>query len=163
YVRGQYAGYQRVPGVAPRSTTETFAAVRLTIDNWQWAGVPVFIRAGKQLPVRATEVRLVLRDVPRLRFLPDLAHVEANQIVLRIDPDPGLRLQLSAVGPDSAWRGVPLDTVFARELGKPMAPYERLLHAAMTGDDRYFAREDAVEESWRIVQPLLAYPPPAHS
>jgi glucose-6-phosphate 1-dehydrogenase len=163
YVRGQYAGYQRVPGVAPGSTTETFAALRLTIDNWQWAGVPVFIRAGKQLPVRATEVRMVLRDVPRLRFLPDPARVEANQIVLRIDPDPGLRLQVSAVGQDSAWRAVPLDTEFARELGKPLAPYERLLHAAMTGDDMYFAREDAVEESWRIVQPLLAYPPEAHS
>jgi glucose-6-phosphate 1-dehydrogenase len=159
YVRGQYAGYQSAPGVAAGSATETFAALQLTIDNWQWAGVPVFIRAGKQLPVRATEVRLVLRGVPQLRFLPDPARVEANQIVLRIDPDPGLRLQVSAVGADSAWRDVPLDTVFARELGKPLAPYERLLHAAMTGDDRYFAREDAVEESWRIVQPLLAYPP----
>ena len=125
--------------------------------------MPVFIRAGKQLPVRSTEVRLVLRDVPRLRFLPDPARVEANQIVLRIDPVPGLRLQLSALGQDSAWRPVPLDTIFARELGKPLAPYELLLHAAMTGDDRYFAREDAVEECWRIVQPLLAYPPPAHS
>ncbi|MDR2987669.1 MAG: glucose-6-phosphate dehydrogenase [Nocardiopsaceae bacterium] len=163
YVRGQYSGYQRVPGVASGSDTETFTALRLTIDNWRWAGIPVFIRAGKQLPVRATEVRLVLKAVPELRFLPDPARVEANQIVLRIDPDPGLRLQLSALGQGATWREVPLDTVFARELGKPLAPYERLLHAAMTGDDRYFAREDAVEESWRIVQPLLAYPPAVHS
>jgi glucose-6-phosphate 1-dehydrogenase len=163
YVAGQYAGYQQVPGVAPGSSTETFAALRLAIESWRWAGVPVFIRAGKQLPVRATEVRLVLRDVPRLSCLPDPARIEANQIVLRINPDPGLRLKLAAVGADSAWRAVPLDTVFARELGEPLAPYERLLHAALTGNDRYFAREDAVEQSWRIIQPLLSYPPPAHA
>jgi glucose-6-phosphate 1-dehydrogenase len=160
-VRGQYDGYLQVPGVEPNSDTDTFIALRLDIDSWPWAGVPVFIRAGKELPVRDTEVRLILRHTPRLRFLPDAARVEANQIVLRISPDPGLRLQLSALDEHQAWRPVRLDSVFARELGEPQAPYERLLYDALTGDDRLFARQDAIQESWRILQPLIAYPPPA--
>lgn len=159
-VRGQYDGYPRVPGVAPGSDTETFVALRLGIDSWRWAGVPVFIRAGKHLPVRATEVRLLLKHTPRLRFLPDAGQVAANQIVLRITPEPGLRLRLSALDEHGAWRPVRLDTAFAHELGAPREPYERLLNAALTGDDRLFARQDAVRESWRIVQPLLSYPPP---
>ncbi|MEV0492586.1 glucose-6-phosphate dehydrogenase [Streptomyces atratus] len=158
YVRGQYAGYQDVPGVAQGSVTETFAALRLEIDNWRWAGVPVFLRAGKELPEQVTEVRLFLHRTPRLAFLPDPRQVEPNQIVLRIDPDPGLRLQLAALDGHS-WRMVPLDTSFARELGEPPDPYERLLHAALTGDHQLFAREDSVEETWRIVQPLLDAPP----
>jgi glucose-6-phosphate 1-dehydrogenase len=161
-VRGQYDDYRGLPGVAPGSDTETYIALRLEIDNWRWAGVPIFVRAGKRLPVRATEVRLLLRHTPRLRFLPDPARVEANQIVLRIDPDPGMRLQLSAVDENTRWRPVRLDTAFAHELGTPQAPYERLLQAALTGDERLFARQDAVDESWRIVQPLLDYPPPVH-
>jgi glucose-6-phosphate 1-dehydrogenase len=161
-VRGQYDGYQQVQGVAPGSDTETFVALRLDIDSWAWAKVPIFIRAGKQLPVRDTEVRLLLRHTPRLRFLPEAARVEGNQIVLRIAPDPGLRLQLSGLDEKRAWRPVRLDTEFARELGEPKAPYERLLYDALTGDDRLFARPDAVEESWRILQSLVAYPPPVH-
>lgn len=161
-VRGQYDGYRQVPGVAAGSDTETFVALRLEIDSWRWAGVPIFVRAGKQLPARATELRLVLRQTPRLRFLPEPGRIAANQIVLRIDPDPGMRLQLSALGENSVWRPVHLDTEFATELGVPQEPYERLLQAALTGDERLFARQDAVDESWRIVQPLLSYPPPVH-
>lgn len=161
-VRGQYDGYPQMPGVAPGSGTETFIALRLEIDSWRWAGVPVFIRAGKELPARDTEVRLMLRHTPRLRFLPDAARVEANQIVLRITPEPGLRLQLSGLDENRAWRPVRLDTAFARDLGEPQPPYERLLYDALTGDDRLFVRQDAVQESWRIVQPLVAYPPPVH-
>ena len=161
-VRGQYDGYRQVPGVAPRSDTDTYVAMRLSIDSWRWAGVPVFIRAGKRLPVRATEVRLLLRHTPRLRFLPDAARVEANQIVLRIDPDPGLRLQLAGLDEHHAWRPVRLDTRFARDLGEPQPPYERLLYDALRGNDRLFARQDAIEQSWRILQPLIAYPPPLH-
>jgi glucose-6-phosphate 1-dehydrogenase len=159
-VRGQYDGYRQTPGVAPGSDTETFVALRLDIDSWRWAQVPVFIRAGKELPVRDTEVRLILRHTPRLRFLPDPARVEANQIVLRIAPDPGLRLQLAGLDEKRAWRPVRLDTVFARDLGEPRPPYERLLYDALTGDDRLFARQDAVEECWRILDPLVTYPPP---
>ena len=158
YVRGQYEGYADVPGVAPGSTTETYVALRLEIDNWRWADVPIFLRAGKALPHKVTEVRLLLRRTPRLAFLPQPTRAEPNQIVLRIDPDPGLRLQLSALARQS-WRTVHLDTSFARELGEPPEPYEVLLHAAMVGDHQYFAREDSVEETWRIVQPLLDHPP----
>ena len=121
YVRGQYQGYADIPGVAPGSTTETYAALRLEIDNWRWADVPIFIRAGKALPDRVTEVRLLLRRTPRLSFLPRAARVDPNQIVLRIDPDPGMRLQLSALAEES-WRAVHLNTSFTRELGEPRSP-----------------------------------------
>jgi glucose-6-phosphate 1-dehydrogenase len=158
YVRGQYRGYTDTPGVAPGSTTETYVALRLEIDNWRWADVPIFIRAGKALPVHVTEVRLLLHRTPRVSFLPRLTRADPNQVVLRIDPDPGMRLQLSALASQS-WRTVHLDTSFTRELGEPAEPYERLLHAAIIGDHQLFARQDSVEETWRIVQPLLDNPP----
>ncbi len=158
YVRGQYQGYADVPGVAPGSVTETYVALRLEIDNWRWADVPIFLRAGKALPHKVTEVRLLLRRTPRLAFLALPGRAEPNQIVLRIDPNPGLRLQLSALAEPSS-RPVHLDTSFARELGEPPEPYERLLHAALAGDRQLFARQDSVGQTWRIVQPLLDHPP----
>jgi glucose-6-phosphate 1-dehydrogenase len=158
YVRGQYHGYADVPGVARGSATETYVALRLEIDNWRWADVPIFLRAGKALPDLVTEVRLLLRRTPRLSFLPLPSRAGPNQVVLRIDPDPGMRLQLSALAQES-WRAVHLDTSFTRELGEPLEPYERLLHAAILGDRQLFARQDSVEETWRIVQPLLDNPP----
>jgi glucose-6-phosphate 1-dehydrogenase len=133
-------------------------ALRLEIDNWRWADVPVFLRAGKALPHKVTEVRLFLRRERRLAFLSLPTRASPNQIVLRIDPDPGLRLQLSALA-EQSWGPVHLDTSFARELGEPPEPYERLLHAAIASDHQPFAREDSVEETWRIVQPLLDHPP----
>ncbi len=153
-VRGQYRGYTDIDGVAKNSHTETFVALRLEVDNWRWAGVPIFLRAGKALPERVTEVRLFLRDTPRLAFLPESARMESNQIVLRVNPNPGLRLQLTAQGQDG-WQDVHLDSSFAQDLGEPIQAYERLLHAGMTGDRQLFAREDSIEETWRIVQPLL--------
>lgn len=162
YVRGQYDGYAGVPGVAKGSSTETFVALRLEIDNWRWAGVPIFLRAGKALAQRVTEVRLILRPTPRLALVSTPTHVAPNQIVLRIDPDPGLRMQIVAYG-EKTWRTVNLDTSFSHDLGEPPTPYERLLHAALTGDHQFFAREDAIEETWRIVQPLLDDPPQIHS
>ncbi len=163
YVRGQYAGYPDVPGVADDSTTETFVAMRMGIDNWRWAGVPIFLRAGKQLPEKVTEVRLFLRRTPALAFLPDATRVASNQIVLRIDPDPGMRLQLSAQGARGrGWREVHLDSSFAEDLGEAVRPYERLLEAALTGDHQLFAREDGIEQTWRIVQPLLNTPGEVH-
>jgi glucose-6-phosphate 1-dehydrogenase len=163
YVRGQYEGYLQVPGVAKGSTTETFAALRLEIDNWRWAGVPVFIRAGKTLAARVTEVRLVFRRPPRLRFVERQS--DPNQMVLRIDPNPGLRTGLTSKGAQehSSYRQVHLDMLFATELGQPLQPYERLLADAIAGDDHLFTREDSVEETWRIVQPLLDHPPPVHT
>jgi len=160
-VRGQYRGYTDVDGVAKDSVTETFVALRLEIDNWRWAGVPIFLRAGKALTERVTEVRLFTHRVPSLAFLPDRRRAEPNQIVLRIDPDPGLRLQLTAINGDR-WRALHLDSSFAQDLGEPLTPYERLLRGALTGDHQLFAREDGIEETWRIVQPLLDNPGEIH-
>ena len=160
-VRGQYRGYTDIAGVQKGSRTETFIALRTEIDNWRWAGVPIFLRAGKGLPERVTEVRLFLRRVPRLAFLPDRRPAEPNQLALRIDPDPGLRLQLSARVGDS-WEAIHLDSSFAEDLGEAAGPYELLLHAALTGDHQLFAREDSIEQTWRIVQPLLDKPGEIH-
>jgi glucose-6-phosphate 1-dehydrogenase len=162
YVRGQYNGYTDIPGVAAGSETETFVAMRMEIDNWRWFGVPIFLRAGKALPIHVTEVRLFLRRTPALAFLPDATRVEPNQIVLRIDPDPGMRLKLSAQG-DRGWQDVHLDSSFAEDLGAAARPYERLLHAALVGDRQLFAREDGIEQTWRIVQPLLDSPGKVHA
>jgi glucose-6-phosphate 1-dehydrogenase len=160
-VRGQYRDYTDVAGVAKDSQTETYVAVRTEVDNWRWAGVPIFLRAGKALPERVTEVRMFLHHVPGFSFLPNRRPPEPNQIVLRIDPDPGMRLQLSAqVG--NSWQDVHLDSSFAEDLGEPVRPYERLLYAGLTGDRQLFAREDAIEETWRIVQPLLDKPSRIH-
>ena len=160
-VRGQYRGYTDVAGVAKDSQTETYVALRTGIDNWRWAGVPIFLRAGKALPEKVTEVRLFLRRVPGLAFLPNRRPAEPNQIVLRIDPEPGMRLQLSAQLGDS-WHDVHLDSSFAVDLGEPVRPYERLLYAGLTGDRQLFAREDGIEETWRIVGPLLDNPGEIH-
>ncbi|MGH7610208.1 MAG: glucose-6-phosphate dehydrogenase [Candidatus Dormibacteria bacterium] len=159
-VRGQYRGYRRVKGVARGSQTETFVALRLGVDNWRWVGVPFFIRAGKAMAERVTEVRLIFRHPPRLSFLGRGARTEANQVVLRIDPDPGLRISLTSQGIRRSSETVHLDLCFAEELGRAPLPYERLLDDAIRGDHHLFAREDSVEETWRIIQPLLSAPPP---
>ena len=162
-VRGQYQGYAQVAGVAKGSKTETYVALRLGVDNWRWLGVPFFIRAGKAMAERVTEVRLVFRHPPRLAFLGGAAQADANQVVLRIDPNPGLRISLTSQGSGRRLtQPVHLDLSFAQELGQPLSPYERLLDNAMRGDQRLFTREDSVEETWRIVQPLLNAPPPLH-
>ena len=160
-VRGQYEGYRQVPGVAPDSDTETFAALRLDVDNWRWHGVPFFIRAGKALARRGTEVRVFFHRPPRLAFVPAPPRPEPNQLILRVDPEPGLRLVLQSKAPERVTsEPVHMDLRFADELGVPPDPYERLLDAALRGDHSLFARRDCVEETWRIVQPLLDQPPP---
>ncbi|OBK49350.1 glucose-6-phosphate dehydrogenase [Mycobacterium kubicae] len=160
-VRGQYRGYTDVEGVAKDSQTETFVALRAEIDNWRWAGVPIYLRAGKALPEKVTEVRLFLHRVPALSFLPERRPASPNQIVIRIDPDPGMRLQMSAQLGDS-WEDIHLDSCFAEDLGEPLRPYEQLFHAGLTGDHQLFAREDSVEQTWRILQPLLDAPSEIH-
>jgi glucose-6-phosphate 1-dehydrogenase len=162
YVRGQYGGYQQINGVQQGSQTETFAALRLEIDNWRWAGVPFFIRAGKALPVRATEIRVVFKRPPRLAIT---AHKpDADELILRIDPKPGTDLVIQAKTPGAnRTRTVDLSLIFADELGEAPEPYERLLADAMKGDSSQFTRQDDVAETWRIVQPLLDAPPPVES
>jgi glucose-6-phosphate 1-dehydrogenase len=159
YVRGQYDGYLSVPGVSPASQTETFAALRLEIDNWRWSGVPFFIRAGKALAVRATEVRIIFKPPPRLVFAQHTPH--PDEFILRIDPYPGADLVVQAKRPGAEMtRSVDLSLIFSEELGDTPEPYERLLSDALRGDARLFARQDGVEQTWRIVQPLLDSPPP---
>ena len=162
YVRGQYDGYLDTPGVAPGSTTETYAAMRLEIENWRWAGVPFFIRTGKRLPVTQTELRLVFKRPPKLGFgLSE--HAEPNQVVVKLDPATGIRIQLDAHRADVARIApIALDMEFADEGGEGPTPYEVLLHAAMQGDSTRFTRQDCVEETWRVMQPLLDDPPPVH-
>ena len=155
-VLGQYEGYRKIAGVQQGSRTETYVALRLAIDNWRWAGVPFYLRAGKALAARATEVRVIFKRPPRLAFLEEPEHPHPNQLVLRIDPDPGLRLALlSKAATGTAARDVHLDLAFAAELGKPPEPYERLIHDALAGDHSLFTREDVVEETWRLLQPLV--------
>ena len=162
YVRGQYDGYQSVAGVRPGSQTETYAALRLEIDNWRWAGVPFFLRAGKALPVRATEIRVVFKSPPKLAFLPQVA--EPDELVLRIDPEPGAQLVVQAKKPGvNDTRAVDLSLIFADRFGEVPEPYERLLGDALRGDPSHFTREDGVEETWRIVEPLLTAPPPVQA
>ena len=162
YVRGQYRGYLDVAGVAPGSQTETYCALRLEIDNWRWSGVPFFIRAGKSMPVTVTEVRVVFNTTPWLGFVPKHApRPEPNQLVLRVGPRPGSRFRMQAKAADSdALRSVQFDMEFASFGGEGPTPYEVLLEAALQGDASHFARQDAVEETWRVVQPLLESPPP---
>jgi glucose-6-phosphate 1-dehydrogenase len=163
-VRGQYDGYRTIPGVAKGSDTETYVALRLQVDNTRWAGVPFFIRAGKALATRSTEVRLLFTRPPRLAFLDQPQHTPPNQLVFRIDSDPGLRLVvLSKDAQGRASRDVHLDLAFAAELGAPPGPYERLLHDALTGEYTLFTREDVVEETWRVLQPLIEQPSAAHT
>ena len=164
YIRGQYDGYLDINGVADGSTTETYAALRLDIENWRWAGVPFFIRTGKRLPVTQTELRLVFKRPPRLGFGLIGHTAEPNQLVLKLDPSTGFRIQVDAHRADLARIApIELDMEFADEGGEGPTPYEVLLHAAMTGKSTRFSRQDSVEETWRIMQPLLDAPPPVHT
>jgi glucose-6-phosphate 1-dehydrogenase len=163
YVRGQYEGYGEIPGVVKGSQTETYAALRLEIDNWRWAGVPFYVRTGKRLPATETELRLVFKHAPRLGFMPQGGHrlPEPSQLIVRLDPHPGVRLILDAHRVDRGGPGeIELDMTFAQEGGEGATPYEVLLQAALEGQGGPFTRQDSVEETWRVMQPLLDAPPP---
>jgi glucose-6-phosphate 1-dehydrogenase len=161
-VRGQYEGYEGIDGVAPGSDTETFVALRFEIENWRWSGVPILVRAGKALPVSATEIVVRLRKVPELRFGSHrLSCPGPDDVVFRIGRDAGVTIGIRAKTPGKdTSRPVSLDLSFTDELGMPPGPYERLLTDALRGDGALFPRWDVVEETWRIVQPLLDEAPP---
>jgi glucose-6-phosphate 1-dehydrogenase len=160
-VRGQYHGYQGIDGVRPDSGTETFVALRLEIENWRWSGVPILVRAGKSLPVTATEIVVRLQRVPELRYGSHrLACPGSDDVVFRIGRDAGVTIALFAKAPGKEEsREVSLDVSFLDELGRPPGPYERLLTDALRGDTALFPRWEVIEETWRIVQPLLDRPP----
>jgi glucose-6-phosphate 1-dehydrogenase len=162
-VRGQYEGYRKIDGVKRNSDTETYVALKLEIDNWRWSGVPFYIRTGKRLPVSQTELRLVFRHPPRLPFIANARRrPQPSQIVVRIDPATGIRVVLDAQRADKSGASeIELDMEFANEGGEGATPYEVLLHAALVGNSSHFTRQDSVEQTWRVVQPLLAAPPKA--
>ena len=164
YVRGQYQGYRDIDGVSADSTTETYAALRLEIDNWRWSGVPFFIRTGKRLPVTETEVRLVFQNPPRLGLGMWGDGRDPDQLVVRLDPLTGVRIVLDARRADDRRpESITLDMEFAEEGGEGPTPYEVLLRAAMVGQATRFTRQDGVEQTWRIMQPLLDAPPDVQS
>ncbi len=169
-VRGQYGwgeingqhvpSYREEPYVKPNSTTETFVAMKLFVRNWRWEGVPFYLRTGKRLPKRVTEVQIQFRPVPHLLFPPETAgQLKPNLLTLRIQPDEGiiLRIETKVVGMGMQVRSTPLDFYYA-QLGKPIPDaYERLLLDAMRGDQTLFMRADEVETAWRIVTPILRH------
>jgi glucose-6-phosphate 1-dehydrogenase len=162
YVRGQYSGYREVKEVAPDSTTETFAAVELAIDNWRWSGIPFFIRAGKCMPVKASEVNVVFKRPPRLGVGPGKLP-EPNKLTVRIEPKPGSRIRLFAKqAGEEAFEPADLEVLFEKVPGEDPEPYERLLGDALAGRSQLFTRQDTVEETWRIVEPLLETPGAIH-
>ena len=159
FIRGQFRGYRQEKGVAPDSKVETFAAVRLQIDSWRWKGVPFYIRAGKNLPVTCTEV------VGRLRMPPTVIWENASQNYLRfrIGPEMTIAVGTTVMAPDEAMKAEMVEMVASRH-PRPgeMEAYERLLGDAMAGDAASFAREDYVEEAWRVVDPALTTDSPVY-
>jgi glucose-6-phosphate 1-dehydrogenase len=151
-VRGQYRAYRREEGVAPASQVETFAAVRLTMDSWRWEGVPFFIRAGKCLPVTTTEVFVNLKRPP----LTMLAPGHGNYVRFRLSPEVTIAVGAQVKRPGELMQGEDTELSFLdKPEGDEMDAYERLLGDAMDGDGTLFARQDAVEASWAIVDPIL--------
>ena len=152
-VRGQFRGYQNEPGVAPDSRTETFAAFKLEINSWRWRGVPFYFRAGKCLPVTCTEIIVRLRQPPTMYEGFDL---KMNHCRLRISPDIAFAIRMNSIAEDDESLNQPVEIAWGRcpHAGE-MDAYERVLGDAMAGDATLFAREDYVEEAWRIVDPVL--------
>ncbi len=169
-VRGQYAAgrvdgkpvvaYRDEDGVAPDSTTETYVALRLRVENWRWAGVPIFVRTGKRLPARVTEVAMTFHEVPFLLFDKTMSRdLRPNTLILRIQPDEGISLEFGAKVPGEKFhvRSVAMDFSYTEAFAGMEAAdgYERLIHDAMVGDATLFIRTDEVEAAWRIVDPYL--------
>ncbi len=161
-VRGQYAGYRDVPGVDPKSTVESYVAVRLRLRNWRWAGVPILIRAGKTLPVTATEIT-VRFHAPPLNVFGVEANVPPNALRFRIWPDSEIGLDLVGKKAGASREPEPHELAFARHSSSQMRPYDRLIGAALNGNRVLFAREDTVEAAWRVVDPVLGDVVPVHT
>jgi glucose-6-phosphate 1-dehydrogenase len=140
--------------VAADSDVETFAAVRLRVDSWRWAGVPFYIRTGKCLPVSVTEVLIELKRPPLVLFA-DCVAAPPNRFRFRLSPHVVLSLSARAKLPGEAMQGEDVELIACHDRADQMAPYERLLGDAMRGDQTLFARQDSVEQAWRVVEPVL--------
>jgi glucose-6-phosphate 1-dehydrogenase len=159
-VRGQFRGYQDESGVATGSRTETFAALKLEVNSWRWQGVPFYIRAGKQMPVTCTEILVRLRRPPNVYHSSAL---EQNHIRLRINPDVEIALGMMVLNPDRDVQGQAIEMLTNHHpAANEMDAYERVLGEAVAGDTTLFAREDYVEEAWRIVDPVLRADTPVY-
>jgi glucose-6-phosphate 1-dehydrogenase len=160
-VRGQYEGYRQVEGVDPDSTVETYVAVRLSVNSWRWAGVPILIRAGKCMPVTATEIAITFKQPPQ-----DLFGIEpiapANMVIFRVWPETGVTYTLQGKKPGAGWEPLPESMSFAGQPGSDIRPYDRLIGAALDGERWLFARQDTVEAMWTIVDPVLGNATPVH-
>ncbi|MEQ8717207.1 MAG: glucose-6-phosphate dehydrogenase [Acidimicrobiales bacterium] len=160
-VRGQYDGYRGEDHVDPYSDTETFVAARLEIDSWRWAGVPWYIRTGKALPVTVTEATVVFQAPPRPLFADAMCQPEPNRLRFRMKPDGSISLSMQSKKPGDALVSHTVDLdVDPGESAAGTPAYERLLDDALTGDPRHFARQDGVEEAWRIVDRVLDHARP---
>jgi glucose-6-phosphate 1-dehydrogenase len=167
-VRGQYGpgricgqpvpGYREEPGVAPHSTTESYVALRVSIDSWRWAGVPFYLRTGKRLAKRASEVRIEFKPPPHITFGRQATRdLEPNSITVRIQPDEGVALRVGAKAPEPGMeiRSVDMDFGYGRSFGRGGADaYEHLLVDGMVGDPTHFIRADEVEAAWMIIDPI---------
>jgi glucose-6-phosphate 1-dehydrogenase len=153
-VRGQYSGYREVDGVEPGSTTETFAALRLAADTWRWEGVPILIRAGKSMPVTATDVTVRFRRPPRNVF-GIRPFRSQNSLRFRIEPEAAIGIELAGEKPGAGFQPQAEELVFKQPPGSDMRPYDRLIGAALNGERWLFAREDMVEAAWRVVDAVL--------
>jgi glucose-6-phosphate 1-dehydrogenase len=160
-VRGQFKGYKQEEGVAPDSRVETYAAVRLFIDTWRWAGVPFYIRAGKCLPVTATEVNVILKQPP-LDTFQEQGHDSPNRLRLCLSPEVLIALGMRVKLPGERMEGEDVELIAMHQRPDEMAPYERLLGDALRGDPMLFAREDQIEAQWRIVDQVLGDVTPVH-
>jgi glucose-6-phosphate 1-dehydrogenase len=161
-VRGQYDGYLDVQGVAPGSTTESFVAVRLASDSWRWADVPILIRAGKCMPVTATEVSIRFRRPPHDVFGMEPANI-ANALRFRINPEAQVGISLVGKKQGAGWAPQTEELTFAEQAASDMRAYDRLIGAALAGERWLFARQDTVEAAWRVVDPILGNVVPLHS
>ena len=160
-VRGQFEGYLKEPGVAPNSNTETFAAVRVYIDNWRWQGVPIYIRAGKNMPVSGTEVRVQFHRPPLVVF-PDQQAPMHNYVRFLFTPRIEIALGMQVKVDGERMVGEPMELKVVDQQPDEMTPYERLIGDAIQGDQALFARQDVVEEGWRIVENVLGNSVPVH-
>jgi glucose-6-phosphate 1-dehydrogenase len=156
-VRGQYEGYREAEGVAPDSKTETYVALKLEVDNWRWSGVPIYLRHGKSLEQRVSEVVIRWKDVPNVLFNDGPDKLKSNMLVMRIQPHDGFALRMNAKVPGSnEIRDVRMSFDYAETFGsEPPEAYERLLHDAIIGDSTLFTRRDESETAWAIVDPIL--------